>query len=236
MQKFGENHLKSFFEKLEEVISKNTFDLIVGAGNSGAGMTKLVKIYFDVKHKKCPKTIKIPFYRSWQKPDLNFLEKETRKRLDKTKVKSILFVDDEIGKGETFNGVMGLLVKIIKPTKKLKVYLIAETKGIKRSFRVANCEVHFNPFARSIAKKMYNIITYCVPLEINRVLENHPELEQSQKFNILLSEPIKEIKNHKPYYTHKWETILNNKVKNFKIQQEKLVCFVKNKINGLNSQ
>lgn len=227
---FGREHLIKFFNKLNELTSKKIkFDLIVGPGDSGAGMAKCAEMFFIEKMNKSPPIIKIPFYRSWHKPNMTHVTKTVKAQLTKIKLKNILFVDDEIGSGETLKGVSKILLNLKNTSTKPNIYVVAETKGLKKFYKIDGAKIKFLPFAKRIKKGVYNVVSKSIPFEIERqILRKYSdsELGSTQRFNILLGEPIKNIQRGKPFYTYEWNRKLKKEIIGFDTLQKNFKKYI----------
>ncbi len=235
MRKFAENHLKLFFSELDELIVKKKikFDLILGAGNSGVGMIKLVKIFYRERKLKCPKTLNVPFYRSWHDIDRNYLLEKVKYQLKNKKIRKVLFVDDEIGSGETFKSVANMVVDALKSKSEIEFYILAETKRMKKTFRIKNSKVKFIPFTERIERGVYNVISKCIPNKINLEINKArlEKLDSFEKFNILLNEPVKSLRNKKPYFSMKLNKIANEKIPGIKRMRKKFRKYIESFIH-----
>ncbi|MBN2016360.1 phosphoribosyltransferase [Candidatus Dojkabacteria bacterium] len=231
-------HLKKYIEKICWLIheKKYKFDLIIAAGDSGIGMVEITKLIYKRLGKPFPQVLKFPIYRYY--PGSEELEKnefdndhlipELKRQLNRiSRVEEILFVDDEIGQGNTARISIELILSVLKclelRKEKLLYVIVAEDQGFEVDSIKLGVRVEFYPFASEI-KGLNNIVSYNIPYKIYspiRKIYEDTELESKAMMNVLLDQPVKEFNNGKPRFTYKYNKILKRKIGNFeKLQKE----------------
>ncbi|MDD4353069.1 MAG: phosphoribosyltransferase [Candidatus Nanoarchaeia archaeon] len=244
---FSIAYLKDFASKIKELfIEKNyKIDLIVGGGNTGASMTRLTQIILKDLKINIP-SLALPIYRYTptkknNKPyeggykdkfDNSILLDDVKKKLRGISFNNVIFVDDEIGEGNTAKMTLDLLIKASeKPIK--NYFLVAEDQDFLKINNWVNKYSKINikifPYRKGI-KNLFNIITYNVPYNYNVKIKNIipvNELSETAYMNVLLGEPVKEFINGMPKFTYKYEEILNKKIKGFKKMQKDYLEYLK---------
>lgn len=113
--------VKDFMRTIYKLIMEEnkTFDLLVGAGNSGIIMVGLAKVVYEYSGLTPPPVLLIPFkrYKVGNEGNLfdhtlfqSYVTKEVAQILQKSKISEILFVDDETMKGITVNESLKLIL------------------------------------------------------------------------------------------------------------------------------
>lgn len=89
--------------------------------------------------------------------------------------------------------------------------------------RYPNINFKYYPFDKEI-NGLYTIIAYNVPYNMRQeILKfiSKDKLEDRLHMNFLLGEPVKKLVNGEPVFTHEYEELLKNKIKDFiELQKE----------------
>jgi hypothetical protein len=244
---FSIAYLKDFSDKIKYLFKEKNYkiDLIVGGGNTGASITRLTQIILKDLKIKVP-SLALPIYRytpteknkkpyegeNKDKFDNSILLDDVKKKLKNISCNTVLFVDDEIGEGNTAKMVLDLLIKSTKKPIK-NYYIIAEDQDFLKTNnwikKYSKINIEFMPYRKGI-KNLFNVITYNVPYDYNVKIKNIisvDELPETAYMNVLLGEPVKEFINQKPVFTHKYEKILLNKIPEFKQIQKEYLEYLK---------
>jgi len=243
---FSIAYLKDFSDKIKCLFKEKNYkiDLIVGGGNTGASITRLTQIILQNLKIKVP-SLSLPIYRytpteknnkpyeggDKDKFDNSILLDEVKKKI-KMPLNTVLFVDDEIGEGNTARMVLELLIKASeKPIN--NYFIVAEDQDFLKINNWVNKYPKINikifPYRKGI-KNLFNVITYNVPYDYNIKIKNiipDDKLSETAYMNVLLGEPVKEFINGKPVFTHKYEEILKNKILEFKEMQKEYLEYLK---------
>lgn len=238
---FSIDYVKRFAATIYYLFKESDYkiDLLVGAGNSGVQMTRLVKIILDDYNIKIP-ILNIPIYRYKQDKEgkdqyegtdyfnNDILLGYVKKDIGKIKFKTVLFVDDEIGEGKAAKAAIKLILKSMINKNKLNYLIVAEGHDFKPEWSFRNVIIKFCPYEKGI-EGLFNVICYNVPYEYQlKIKDALPDLSSRKYMNVLLSEPIKEFNKGKPIFTNNYEAILKEKIKDFDKMQKKYLLHIKN--------
>ena len=210
---------------------KQKFDLIIGAGNSGLFMTKLTHLTYETLNLDSPEIINIPITRIFEEnKEVKVLTGDFEIRTDK-KIRNVLFVDDEIMRAVTARTVFELLLEQYTEIDHLDATIIAENHFFEWHYNLPKVSVRFFAYSRLIQWLNGNI-GHFVPgklfYEIQSVI---PEVQSyNHVMAIVLGGGLKKQENGKPYFDEKIEKILEENIKDYKIQKENLENELKNLI------
>ena len=214
-------NLKGFIKTTKKLFidSDINFDLVIASGDSGQEMAYLLKTILGKIGKDTPPILLLPLYRFTRKGIPFGLRYDNSIFLDEVKntpanLKTILFVDDEIGVGITLRTFVELLKKAGKIDRP-KLYVVGEDKGVFEKDKLKDVELFYEPFEKA-EKNIMNAISYLVPLETRKIInESFGELSTKEIMNSLLNLPIKYKEKGKPFWTMGLSDELYSKVSEF---------------------
>lgn len=218
--------LKLFSQKIKEISTKK-FDLILSGGDSGQLMVELTKKIYNKNKIKFPEKLVLPIYRTNpitnEKIESFSLDSYINKNLKKDLYKNILFVDDEIYKGNTLGASIEALFRASKINDDSRITIVAEdqgfnTEGYKRFKNILN----FDPYAYEL-DGLSNVLSYLVYGNLkSKIREQFTEevVNSRQLFNILLNLPNKDFKNNKATWSEKLHKSVGEKVDLPKLQKD----------------
>ncbi len=238
------SNLKGLVKVITNLVQDNKiqFDLIIGSGDTGIAMVKLTEMIFSELNISMPTKLVIPYYRFTKKhtgegetfQNNTILLPGIKEQLrDLRNIQSIMFVDDEIGKGRTVKGVIELLIQVRKELSQNKpnLYIIAEDRSYNKDQDLDTLvNVQYCPFAEG--EPMGNAISHIVPLEIKEVIvRSYGNLYQKEELNVLLNLPIKDKReDEKPVWSYDLLDNLKKKIINFNELQLRFELYLKDLI------
>lgn len=247
----AQRRTKRFIRKIQSLIQKKDFDIILASGNSGIMMAKITEMTYKHLGKKMPPIVKIPIYLRDRmgkriKFDNSVLITEVQKQIKNIKkIEHILVVDDDLN--EKYPKTVIESIKLVnkagedKISKRLDVFVVAEGetgKGKLGRVKSLDCNIIYFPFAKETKewKGISNFVSYGIPWEYQKKIRkfySDEELEAKKIFCILLREPIRskgKFKGGKPYFSYKWNSMLKEKIRNFEKLQKGFERHIKNLI------
>ncbi len=235
------SNLKGFVKVITNLVKDNKiqFDLIIGSGDTGIAMVKLTEMIFSELNIPIPTKLVVPYYRFTKKymgegetfQNNAALLPEIKKQLkDLRNIQSILFVDDEIGKGRIVKGFIEFVIQGREEVcqNNPSLYIVAEDRSYNKDQALeALANVQYCPFAES--EPMGNAISHIVPLEIKEAIaKSYGNLYPKEELNALLDLPIKDKReNEKPVWSYDLLDDLKKKIINFNKLQLKLELYLK---------
>lgn len=226
LNKIGEESLKKFVKTLCKLLikDKKKFDLIVSAGDSGQIMIFITKKVYEYLKIPFPTNIIFPIYRYKDYPKKKLFDNfvilnDYLKVKIPNNIKNILFVDDEIDKGNSAIATINL-IKALKNINDFVYTIIAENGGFNKDvFKEQNLNIEYiSPKKR--ADKVYNAISYTIPKQFEDPIQKALTKENiswkdKQIMCILLNLPIKELNNGKPEFNFRLLKITEKLVPGF---------------------
>lgn len=194
------------------VVEKNRFDLIIGAGDSGAALAMIAKIFYIRLKKKPPQVLLIPTTR-FTKLDVpwgDFLDNKTlipKIKNDlknrKSPIKNVLFVDDEIRSAysakESIRVVINAAPKRIIPNRVLYT-IVAENHGFEWHYNIPPVAIRYYAFS-NLKRGINNAIFEIIPDSIwHKANDKLPIKSRKELANLLLNRLSKRLKNKTPYF------------------------------------
>lgn len=244
---YAKEHLSRYIAMIYHLIEeeKKRFDIIIAAGDSGIGMVGITGMIFTELNVEFPQVLSLPIYRflpgsdekASNRFDNSHLIPPLRKQLRGLgNIKRMLFVDDEIGDGNTVEIALEL---ILEASKKEGIRfdrpictIVAEDQGFDPGRIKLEVKIDFQPYTSEI-KGLNNVITYHIPYKFYspiRKLYSDKELESKALVNILLGLPLKDFNSGKPRFSYKYNNIIKEKISNFKQIQGEYRKFLKEEI------
>lgn len=221
------SNLEGFVKIITNLVRSNkiSFDLLVGSGDTGIAMVKLTEMTLSEINVPIPTKLVIPYYRFVEKhvgegepfQSNSVLLPEIREQLKDVKnIQSILFVDDEIGKGRTVKGIVELLVQAKEELfqKRINLYIVAEDRSYAGQDLGNLVNVQYCPFGEGGLEG--NAISHIIPPDIKEhIKKSYRNLYLKEELNALLNLPIKAKDNEKPKWSYDLLNGLKNKLENF---------------------
>lgn len=233
-------HIKDFMKTIHALLVEkgDNFDLLVGAGNSGAIMVGIAKAVFDFSGHAQPFSILIPIQRyraGYEGPffDNSILQPEVSQTLSGMRpVSEVLFVDDETMRGTTVKESFKLIVAALNiPTDRnnLTCAVVAEdrtpNKDLAKNLAIPGFTNTLYSFPQKTTKHQWSIIKqhFNPPMlaELEQAIkkgkyftENEQQAHPHPELNIGLDMPIKRYfgVGTKPYYD---DEVIQNILDNF---------------------
>lgn len=149
------------------------FDLLVGGGNSGIAVIEIAKMVYKKISKDIPPIVMFPVYRQSNEPDVkidpNLVETQLK---DVSHVDRVLFVDDEIMRGQTaklsFETIRDFLGEKVNPC--LNCTIVAENHFFVWRYDTSGIAIRFLPFAMVLQGYNCNF-GYLIPEETLKRME-----------------------------------------------------------------
>ncbi|MEI6498805.1 MAG: hypothetical protein WCO23_02495, partial [bacterium] len=220
----GKESLSCFYARLKELISRNKFDLIIGAGDSGQVMAWITREIFKALDTEIPQIVVLPIYRHADEAETilfnnNIFTKELRSKTDLSKVKQILFVDDEVGNGTVVSAVAGLIQNGADDNEERTITILSENRGYNPPIKIAGNTVYFVP-SRNVEANIYNAIQYVVPkilrMKTKDALKDLVEYPSEKlALNVLLGLSIKKFNDCDPIFSDQYYIIMKDRIEDF---------------------
>jgi hypothetical protein len=233
--KLAHNSLNSFVATVQKAIKSSDYDLILAGGDSGSIMAWITEVIYTELGKVAPQKIVLPSYRHSDDAETILFDNRIFKSditLSITNPKRILFVDDEIGEGNTIRGVLSVLAEVI--TSRPKVTLIAENEDFDPSL-VEGWEVeHLIPQMR--AEGVFNAISYITPARFEDPVKLllAPLIHNLNDKNVmatLLNLPIKQWNDGQPEFSWRYRDLCLEKLAGFAETQTEYQAYLKGLIH-----
>lgn len=237
LESLAVRNFKRFIAILYYIVveKKSFFDLVIGAGDSGIALTKIVEMFYKKANIQSPPILNIPITRfkyGFDLYDNSILIPEVQKKLEDLKnLNKVLIVDDEISNGVTLKATLNVLLSstnIEKVTYPLTVTLVAEDQDFKSDDFMDQVTIKMYPFSKKI-EGMFTVVRYIVPWKIEQKIRkyfNDDQIGSKSLINLLLDLPIKEttpiheLKLPIAKFTNKELNLLKKEVPEFKKFQE----------------
>ncbi|OGC56198.1 hypothetical protein A2797_00820 [candidate division WWE3 bacterium RIFCSPHIGHO2_01_FULL_48_15] len=233
--------LRSYVRTLRALLVKESkqFDLVVGPGDSGAVMVKFTEYVYEALGLPKPRIISLPVFRSSEEESLP--EAQQIEDLSKSQIvnsiggRSILFVDDEIGKGEAAKITLAIIKELQEQSRTLDCVTLAEDAGFTTAKRrkiekSLATKIEFRPFSKH-KDKLYNAIFWFIPPELEDSIQHAlKELNiEGDKYpmSILLNTPIKKLSNGVPVFSYEMHKSVAQKVPNLNRLQKSFQVHVR---------
>lgn len=236
----GEDSLEKFIKSLYKllIVDQNSFDFIVAAGNSGQIMVWISRVMFKNLHLPFPPSVVFPIYRYKDFPrkklfDNSAVINQFSSLQVPQNVKNVLFVDDEIDRGNSVKSAIKIFENLSSDHQKFNYTIIAEDGGTEFEFKKKSNIKYISPKIR--AEGIYSAISYLIPLElsapIKMVLETKMKTVNNKKIMcILLGLPIKEPNNGTPQFTFKFEKMVKEERPHLIELQKEYQAYLERKI------
>lgn len=228
-KELGQLRLKRFAAMLYILLEVRGehFDLLVAGGNSGIAVLEVAKMVYKKTSKDTPPIVQFPVYRQSNEPDVkidpNLVETQLK---DVHHVDRVLFVDDEIMRGQTakvsFETIRDFLSEKVNPC--LRCTIVAENHFFVWRYDVLGIAVRFLPFA--LVLQGYNCnFGYLIPEETLKSMEpilGEP-IDRNKALALLLGGKVKAKKELISYFDARLEDELVERVPEY--SRLKAECF-----------
>lgn len=240
LSRLGEDSLQKFVHSLYKLLITNNrkFDMVVGAGNSGQIMVWITRVVYTFLKLPFPQNIVFPLYRYKDFPKKILFDNSTIvQNYSSIKisqdVKNILFVDDEIERGNSIEATIKILRVLHKGQENFNFTVIAEDGREGFEF---NKNIHIEYiFSKKKIEGVYGALSYLIPEiykdPIQKILEKKIKSVNNKKIMcILLQLPIKEPNNGKPQFTFRFQEVVKKEVPKLEELQYGYQEYLKRKI------
>lgn len=199
---------------------KNSYDVVIGPGDSGAVMVYFAELFFREVAKPCPQKLIVPVQRfidpddeasgSYDNNNLLSLVKE---QLGDIISRKVLFVDDEIWKAHSASASASLVVNALPPSvreDRILFTIIAENHGFEWHYDIPPIAIQYYAFSKKLPG-INNAILRFSSQEQQQMINEHigPYLNaadtdgQTRKMDILFNNQVKvqsRLDNEVPYF------------------------------------
>jgi hypothetical protein len=203
LPQIGQDSFRAFVQTIKKLAENDElFDAIAAAGDSGQLAARITEEVYEALRKSVPPKLVAPIYRHANEAETILFDNTIlAPQFEEWKAKSlnhILFIDDEIGSGNTAWGMLDLLRELNPNIKTFTI--VAEDGGFNCPSEMHGVKTTFIA-TRERAPNVYNAISYTVPWEfqepLKRVLVGEPDLNDKQIMCTLLNLSTKEFNNGK---------------------------------------
>lgn len=194
------------------------FDLVVAPYNSGAVMVRLAERAASRQGLSFWPVLRVPVYTPYRFANVSdgrampydnaAILPEVRKTWASLRlpVRSLLFIDDEIGNGRAFAECLKLVAaaRADAPREPCTCVIVAEADGFHDTYSFPGLDVRFSPYAVRPAPTMSGVIFDLVSDVLADVFRGVGDgrLDKKQVASILLDLPVKTLVNGVPQITH----------------------------------
>lgn len=233
----AKSRIKMFAATIARQLLENheTFDLLVGAGNSGLYMTKIAEMTFNYLNTPVPKILNIPIIRFKEDGktlnDNSSLLPKIKQTLSKINtVKNILFVDDEIMRAITAKECFNLLLNADPNITHLDATIIAENHFFEWHYKMPKVSIRFFAYSPLIQDFNENI-GYFIPEDLYKEISSSIEnITHNHAMAIVIGGALKKKDNNEnSYFDFGIESSLKNKIAGYDDKKSSLV----NDLEGL---
>ncbi|MBI4089557.1 MAG: phosphoribosyltransferase [Candidatus Levybacteria bacterium] len=197
-----------------------TFDLLIGAGNSGLYMTKITEMTYQYLNAAVPKILNIPIVRFKEDGkilnDNSFLLPEVKQILGKINaIKNVLFVDDEIMRAITAKECFELLLKANQNISHFDATIVAEHHFFEWHYKLPKVSIRFFAYSPLIQYLNANI-SYFIPEDLYQEISKYTKgiSSHNEIMAIVIGGAVKRIKQQ-PFYDSSIEKVLQEKIPNY---------------------
>ncbi len=218
----AESRIKMFAAAIARQLLEfgETFDLLIGAGNSGLYMTKITEMAYQYLNVVAPKILNIPIVRFKEDGktlnDNSSLLPEVKQTLSKIKtIENILFTDDEIMRAITTKECFELLLKADPNISHLNATIVAEHHFFEWHYKLSKVSIHFFAYSPLIQWLNANI-SYFIPEDLFHEISKQIEgiSSHNQAMAIVIGGAVKKIEQQS-YYDYSVNELLKEKIPNY---------------------
>ena len=217
-----------------------TFDLLMGAGNSGLFMTKIAEMIYEHLSLKTPTVLNLPIYRFKEDNttinNSSQLVSRLKQTLKNLEVNNILFVDDEIMRALTVKECFNLILKANPNINHLTATIIAENHFFEWHYKMPKVSISFFAYSPLIQGLNGNI-GYFIPEELHKeiCLILDKTLSHNHTMALVVGDALKQKdENGNSYFDYAIESNLKNKIVNYANKKSSLMTELKELVkNGI---
>lgn len=159
-----------------------SFDLIIGSGNSGLFMSKIITIIYHHLGKDLPPILNIPLYRfqddGTTPRDNNDLIPYVQSNIPSLPNNlEVLFIDDEIMRGMTAQISLDLLTRSLPNITRIKATIIAENHFFEWHYNLPKVTIQFFAYAKLIQGLNGNIGHFIPERLFDQIKQTFPDVE-----------------------------------------------------------
>jgi hypothetical protein len=229
-RELAKSRIKMFVAALRRQLIdfKESYDLLLGSGNSGLFMTKIAKMTYDALNITAPSVLNLPIYRFKEDGetlhDNSFLVTYVKEELKGLQpISNILFVDDEIMRGLTAKECFNLILKAYPNINHISATIIAENHFFEWHYKMPKVLMSFFAYSPLIQGLNGNI-GYFIPQKLfDNIQQNVPEVRSyNHAMAIVIGGGIKKTENNKQHFDFDIELALKNSLPNYEKEKNAL--------------
>lgn len=223
-KELAESRIKMFVASIcRQLIDFNEkYDIVLGAGNSGLFMTRIMKMTYEYLNIKTPLILNLPIYRFKEDgKTLNnnsFLAQQVKKGLQNLdSINNILFVDDEIMRALTAKECFNLILQANPSINHLNATIIAENHFFEWHYKIPKVSISFFAYSPLIQGLNGNI-GYFIPEDLYKEVSSliNEAVSYNHVMAIVVGGALKRKDNNdNPYFDFAVEASLKNKITNY---------------------
>lgn len=231
-KELAESRIKMFVASLcrQLIDSNDSYDVILGSGNSGLFMTKITEMTYEYLNIKTPPVLNLPIHRFREDGktlnDNSFLIPQIKKELQNIdSIKNILFVDDEIMRGLTANEYFNLILQANSNINHFHATIIAENHFFEWHYKIPKVSISFfaySPLIQGFNENIGHFIPKDLYKEICSLIDK--KITYTQTMAIVIAGGLKKKDNNgNPYFDFKVESNFKNKLANYDDKKSLLI-------------
>lgn len=211
-------------------------------------MVKFTQYVYEILKIPQPKFLWLPVLRPSQEyfdqaslkaeEQIEALAKTVLKQVAPEVVRRILFVDDEIGRGEALQVAISAVQRAQKQYQlAYHVTVLAEDRGFAADkIELPNTVVEFQPFSAPVGG-IYNAIFWLIPSRLEKPIKQalKDQKVDSDKYpmSILLNVPLKELANGHPIFSYRFHELVASRVPNLPSLQKGFQDYIRRVTNEI---
>lgn len=219
----GNSRLKHLVAMIYLLISERaeSFDLLVGGGNSGVATIEIAKMVYLKVGAKIPPIVLLPVVRPSNQKNISIDKDMISEQLKNIqKVEKILFIDDEIMRGQTAKICFEIIRDFLgeeKISPCLSCTIVAENHFFVWRYDLKGVSVRFLPF--STVLQGYNgnfgyLISDDLAAQLEPILGSGP-IDRNQALAVLLGDKRKIVNDKISFFDSKINEELGDKIENY---------------------
>ena len=206
------------------------FDLLMAGGNSGVFVAKVVEMIYERLGINCPPQTVLPVVRPSNEDgiccDMELVESQL-KQLGDVNVKKVLFVDDEIMRGQTAKACLDILKRYQdkrQSNTNLQCTIVAENHFFVWTYELEGVSVRFLPFAMVLQGYNGNF-GYLIEKELLTELEPQigSPIDRNKVLALLGGGKIKTVRDKVSTYDSLIEELINRKVPSYVSKKKQFI-------------
>lgn len=231
-KELAESRIRMFSASICKQITtlNNTYDLVLGAGNSGLFMTKITKKVYEYLNIKTPPILNLPLYRfeeDGKTPNDNsfLIPKVKEKTQGIDLIKNALFVDDEIMRGITANECINLILQADPNINHFNTTIIAENHFFEWHYNIPRASIMYFAYCPLIQGLNGNI-GYFIPGDLFKDISSliKEKIAYNHAMAIIVGGALKKKdSNGIPYFDYAIESNFKNNIDNYDDKKNSLM-------------